>query len=59
MVEIEATLNDRPLTFGFSELGNPEPLTLAHLLYGCRITCLPYQSVEVDELTDSSYREAG
>ena len=58
-VEIEATLNDRPLTFVSSELGDPEPLTPAHLLHGRRITCLPYELVEMDELTDSSYREAG
>ena len=58
-MEIEATLNDRPLTFVPSELGDPEPLTSAHLLHGRRITCLPYGLVEMDELTDSSYREAG
>jgi len=57
-VEIEATLNDRPLTYVSSELGDPEPLTPAHLLHGRRITCLPYQEVELDELTDPSYREA-
>ena len=59
IVEIEATLNDRPLMFVSSELGDPEPLTPAHLLHGRRITCLPYELVEMDELTDSSYREAG
>ena len=57
-VEIEATLNDRLLTYVSSELGDPEPLTPAHLLHGRRITCLPYQEVELDELTDPSYREA-
>lgn len=57
-VEIEATLNDRPLTFVSSELGDPEPLTPAHLLHGRRITCLPYELVEMDEFTDPSYREA-
>ena len=30
-VKIEATLNDRPLTFVSSKLGDPEPLTPAHL----------------------------
>ena len=48
-VEIEATLNDRPLTFVSSEFGDPEPLTPAHLLHGRRITCLPYELVEMDE----------
>ena len=58
IVEIEAILNDRPLTFVSSELGDPEPLTPAHLLHGRRITCLPHETVELDELTDPSYREA-
>ena len=58
IVEIEAVLNDRLLTFVSSEAGDPEPLTPAHLLHGRRITCLPYQAVEIDELTDQSYGEA-
>ena len=58
IVEIEVILNDRPLTFVSSELGDPEPLTPAQLLHGRRITCLPYQAVEIDEFTDPSYGEA-
>jgi len=46
VVKIEAILNDRPLTFVLSELGDPEPLTPTHLLHGCRITCLPHQHRE-------------
>ena len=57
-VEIEAILNDRPLTFVSSEVGDPEPLTPAHLLHGWRITCLLHQAVEFDEFTDTSYGEA-
>lgn len=34
IVEIEAVLNDRPLTYVLSDLSNPEPLTLLHLLCG-------------------------
>ena len=41
VVEIEAVLNDRPLTYTFSELEEMDPLTPAHLLYGRRITSLP------------------
>ena len=59
IVEIEATLNDRPLTFVSSAFGYPEPLTPAHLLHGRRITCLSHQTVEIDELADLSYGEAG
>ena len=58
VVEIEAILNDRPLTFVSSEMGDPEPLTPAHLLRGRRITCLPHEMVDVDELTDPTFRNA-
>ena len=55
---MEAILNDCPLTFVSSELGDPEPLTPAHLLYGRRITCLPHQDINIDELQDTTYGEA-
>lgn len=58
IIEIEAILNDRPLTFVSSEFGDPEPLTPVHLLHGRKITCLPHKAVEIDELTDPSYGEA-
>ena len=58
VVEVEAILNDHPLTFVSSELEDPEPLTPAHLLHGRRITCLPHQVVNLDELQDPNYREA-
>ena len=58
IVEIEAILNDRPLTFVSSEFGDPEPLTPSHLLHGRRITCLPHKDVEIDEFQDPTYSEA-
>ena len=42
VTEIEAILNDRPLTFVPSSIDNLEPLTPAHLLYGRKMTSLPY-----------------
>jgi hypothetical protein len=42
VVEIEAILNDGPLTYLSSDVQDGEPLTPAHLLYGRRITSLPY-----------------
>ena len=36
-VEIEAMLNDRPLTYVSPDLADPEPLTPFHLLYDRRI----------------------
>ena len=55
IVEIEAILNDRPLTYVSSDVTNPEPLTPSHLLYGRRITTLPYRVVEDDEVADPEY----
>jgi len=37
IVEVEAMLNDTPLTYVSSDLGNPEPLTPSYLLYGRRV----------------------
>ena len=54
IVEIEAVINDRPLTFVSSELGDVEPLTPAHLLHGRRITYLPHKMVDTDEIIDPS-----
>ena len=34
VVEIEAVLNDRPLTYLSADIDDPEPLTPSHLLYG-------------------------
>jgi len=54
-VEIEAVLNDRPLTYTPSEFDEMDPVTLAHLLYGRRITSLPYKSVYDDEVDDPNF----
>ena len=57
VVEIEAVVNDCPLTFVSSEADDPGPLTPLHLLHGRGITCLPHQLVETDEVLDPSYGE--
>ena len=41
IVEIEAGLNDRPLSYTSSSLDELEVLTPAHLLYGFRLSSLP------------------
>jgi len=52
VVEVEATLNDRPLTYVSSDPHDPVPITPAYLLYGRRLTSLPYRHVEEDKLID-------
>lgn len=50
VTEIEAIMNDRPLTYVSSDASDPEVLTPSHLLYGRRVTSLPYQDVPDDIL---------
>jgi len=52
VVEIEATLNNRPFTYVSSDAHDPVPIMPADLLYGRRLTSLPYRHVEEDELID-------
>ena len=49
IVEIEAALNDTPLSFVSSEYGDLEPLNLLH---GRLITCLPYETLDDDVIID-------
>ncbi|XP_065917547.1 uncharacterized protein [Dysidea avara] len=49
IVEVEAVLNDRPLTYLSADVTDPEPLTPSHLLYGRRMTMLPYPAVEEEQ----------
>ena len=53
LVEIEGTLNSRPLTYAYDE-AEVEVLTLSHLIFGRRLSCIP------DEVTrDGKDNEAG
>ena len=56
IVEVEAILNDRPVTFVPSDINDAEPLTPSHLLYGRRITSLPFDTpISPEELADPDY----
>ena len=56
IVEVEAILNDRPITFVPSDINDAEPLIPSHLLYGRRITSLPFDTpISPEELADPDY----
>ena len=64
VTEIEAMLNDRPLTYISSDLTDPEPLTPSHLVYGRRIQPVPCpldSPVDLDDpdfqVSDSTVRQ--
>ena len=54
IVEIEAVLNDRPLTYVSADLRVPEPLTPSHLLCGRHITSMPHM-ITNDEISDPTF----
>lgn len=41
LIEAEAVINSRPLTFVYTDVGEPEPLSPAHFLVGQKLTSLP------------------
>ena len=55
VVEVEALLNDHPLTYVSSDIDDPEPITPSHLLYGRRIVLLPHCAVQEDEFNDPDF----
>ena len=57
IVEIEATLNSRPLTYIYPEVGE-EALTPSHLMLGKRLLTLPLDSVEEEDDPDYHSKEA-
>ena len=58
VVEVEALLNDRPLTHVSPDARDPEPITPAHLLYSKRITRLPHCMIGLDEIDDPDFGDA-
>ena len=52
IVEIEAHLNHRPLTYVSSDLNEPEPLTPSQFLYGRLIDTVPHSANTEDKIID-------
>ena len=48
LTEIECTLNSRPLTYEYNEVGE-EVLTPSHLIYGRQIKTLPDKIMEPED----------
>ena len=55
IVEIEARLNDRPLTYTSPDVDDPEPISPSHLLHGKRIVTLPHSITQDDENHDPDF----
>ncbi|XP_074658628.1 uncharacterized protein LOC141911541 [Tubulanus polymorphus] len=57
VVEIEAIMNDRPLTYVPSEINEPNPITPSQLFQGRRISTVPYPIVDVEDIRDADFNE--
>ncbi|XP_068720619.1 uncharacterized protein [Montipora capricornis] len=55
--EVQPVVNDRPITFVYHDVNDPEPLTPSKLLYRFDITALPHPVVDPDELEDEDFNE--
>ena len=55
VVEVEAILNDRPVTHVSPDLEDSELLTPVHLLHGHRIVSMSHEVVEEQDLNDPTY----
>ena len=54
LVEVECTLNARPLTYEYNEVDD-EVLTPSHLIYGRRIKSLPDEIIEPDDVVSEAH----
>lgn len=54
LTEVEAVINSRPLTFVYSDVEEPEPLSPGHFLVGRKLTTLPPHRLPADRSQGSS-----
>ena len=50
-------MNDRPITFVYDDVNDPESLTPSKLLHGFDVTALPHPVVDPEELEDEDFNE--
>ena len=55
--EVQVVVNDRPITFVYHDVNDPEPLTPSKLLCGFDVTALSHPVVDPDELEDENFNE--
>ena len=55
--EVQAVVNDRPITFVYYDTNDPEPLTSSKLLCDFDVTALPHPVVDSDEFADEDFNE--
>ena len=51
LTEIEGTVNNRPLTYDYSEMGE-DMITPSHLVYGYRFDCIPGDVIDEEDEKD-------
>ena len=55
--EVQAVVNDRPITFVSYKVNDPEPLTPSKLLYGYDASALPHPFIDLEELDDEDFND--
>jgi hypothetical protein len=55
LTEVEAVINDRPITYVTSDANDVTPLTPSHFVNGRMITPLPHKLLDNDELVDPNF----
>ncbi len=55
VVEVEAVINDRPITYVPADVGDLEPLSPSMLANGRNITVLPHRIITMDDMNDPDY----
>ena len=55
--EVQAVVNDCPITYVSHDVNDPEPLAPSKLLYGYDVSALPHPTVDPDELDDDDFND--